>query len=149
MSRRNRPHRDIIEDLESQGKPLDAVFLAWGIVEMNASSALFRGLLDSTGKKPNMERIQNHTKISSKLRSLKAMGYLSQSEFDDISTFKIRRDKLAHTDGIFSPNYREEEWTELVDMATKAADAAHAMLNRAMSGKRLPATESSQGEKST
>jgi hypothetical protein len=133
MSKRQRQRRDILEDLENEGKPLEVILLAWGIIEMHSTSALLRVYGLST-QNPKSKWVIDLL-LSTKLRLLNLMELLSDREFTVIQQFKKKRDGLAHRDGLFFPNYNEAQKNDLTDMAIAAADVAHDLAERSL---RLP-----------
>jgi hypothetical protein len=133
MSKRQRQRRDILEDLETAGKPLEVVLLAWGIIEMHSTSALLRAYGLST-QNPKSKWVIDLI-VSTKLKLLNLMELLSDTEFNIIQQFKKKRDGLAHRDRLFFPNYNEAEKNKLTDMAIAAADVAHDLSERTL---RLP-----------
>jgi hypothetical protein len=130
MSRRHRQRRDILEELESAGKPLEVILLAWGIIEMHSTSALLRVYGLST-QNPKSKWVIDLL-LSTKLKLLNLMELLSDRELTIIQQFKKKRDGLAHRDGLFFPNYNEAQKTELTDMAIAAADVAHDLADRSL-----------------
>ena|SRR2546425_9439034 len=133
MSKRQRQRKDILEDLESAGKPLEVILLAWGIIEMHSTSALLRVYGLST-QNPKSKWVIDLL-LSTKLRLLNLMELLPDREFSVLQQFKKKRDGLAHWDGLFFPNYTEAQKSELTDMAIAAADVAHDLAERSL---RLP-----------
>ena len=133
MSKRGRPHRDILEDLESEGKTLEVLLLAWSIVEMHSTNVLLRvyGLSSQNPKADPLTKLF----VARKLRILKKMGLVPDKEFSIVKQFQIRRNGLFHRDGLFFPNYSEQQKSEIRDEAIAAADVAHDMAERAL---RLP-----------
>lgn len=128
-----RPHRDIIEDLGNEGKVADAILLAWSIVEMNLDNAiLFEYGVSSQNRKsePLLDM-----RIGDKIKLQKALGHLSEQEVSAIMAFKKERNGLFHKGGVFFPNFQMKEKEGLMGLALKAADAAHKLLNRAISSR--------------
>jgi hypothetical protein len=130
ISKRGRKHRDAIEDLEAQGKHLDAFLLGWSIIELHCDNVLLRAYGLSTHN-PKSKWLTN-MRVSSKLRLLNLMELVSGKEFGVIQQFKRKRDNLAHRDGLFFPNYSEEEKGELINMACAAADVTHDLMERTL-----------------
>ncbi len=130
MSKRQHQRRDILEDLETAGKPLEVVLLAWGIIEMHSTSALLRAYGLST-QNPKSKWVIDLI-VSTKLKLLNLMELLSDTEFNTIQQFKKKRDGLAHRDGLFFPNYNEAEKNKLTNMAIAAADVAHDLSERTL-----------------
>jgi len=130
MSTRKRQHRDILEDLEKEGKTLEVVLLAWGIIEMHCNNALLRVFGLSTQNTKSRWLID--LGVSTKLRLLNLIELVSDNEFSVIQQFKRKRDGLAHRDGLFFPNYSQEAKRTLTEMAIAAADVAHDLNDRAL-----------------
>jgi hypothetical protein len=130
MSKRGRKHRDIVEDLEAQGKHLEAFLLAWSIIELHCDNILLRAYGLSTHN-PKSQWL-TEMRISSKLRLLNLMELVSDKEFGVIQQFKRTRDSLAHRDGLFFPNYTEAQKTKLIDMACAAANITHDLMERTL-----------------
>ena len=142
MSRKERPHRDIIDDLEKEGRSLEAILLAWSIVEVLSSDALFKAFLRISKRKPEWEWISSMYP-DTKLKLLRSMGILSADDFAKIYRFKKKRDQLAHTHGIYYPNYTEKEKADLVALGRVAADVMHDMSARMSQSDGIPLTEDS------
>jgi hypothetical protein len=128
VSKRGRPRRDILEDLEAQGKVSEVILLAWGIIEFTLDNVILveYGL---SSQDPKSKPLLN-LRISDKLRLQRTLGYLSEKEFGIIQSFKDERDALFHTGGLFFPNLTDVEKARLVDLAIPAADVAHELSNR-------------------
>lgn len=123
MNKRNRPHRDILEDLEEQGRVPEVIMLAWGIIEMTLDGAVLQEYVLSSRDlraKPILD-----LRVSDKLNLQRKLGYLSDKDYATIQKFKDKRDQLFHTDGLFFPNMTETDKQEFVDMAIAAVDVAH------------------------
>src|SRR5712692_7997134 len=121
----------MIVDLETQGKSLEAVWLAWGIIESNLNNVIIRiHALSSNDQKANQLL---KMRVSDKLKLLRKKGYLPKYDYDRIQVFKKRRDGLAHLDGIYYPSYNETEKSQLVDDAIEATDATYGLFDRAFS----------------
>ena len=129
VSKRGRGHRDVLEDLEAEGKSLEAVWAAWSIVEIFSSDSLRWILLELSGKKPDADWV-NRLNASVKIRLLHDMGQLSDTEFKTIWDFRGRRNELAHAHGISFHAYTEKEKEGLVEMAIVAVDAIYALSDR-------------------
>ena len=128
---RQRLHRDILEDLESEGKTLEVVLLAWSIVEMHSTNVLVRSYGLSTQNSESRGVIK--LPVTEKLRRLREMGLLSKDDFNILQQFKEERNDLFHMGGLFFPNYSEEQKSRLTDMAIVAADVTHDMAEQALS----------------
>ncbi|MDG7016636.1 MAG: hypothetical protein JRM82_04585 [Nitrososphaerota archaeon] len=130
MNKRTRGHRDIIDDLAAQGKHLEAFLLAWSIVEFFASDTLYRVFLNISGRKPNWEWVLD-MQVSTKLRTLKQLGALTDEEYSAIWVFKKKRDELDHTHGLYYQNYPIEVKEALVKKGGAAVDATYDAFDRA------------------
>ena len=128
MSKRGRPHRDILEDLESERKTLEVILLSWSMIEMHCTNAILR-IYGISSQDPKSKPLIN-LRVSDKLRLLRRMELLSDPEFEAVQQFKRKRDSLFHRDGLFFPNYSESQKSQLIDMAILAADAGHDLSER-------------------
>jgi len=133
LSKRNRLRRDILEDLEAQGKTADLVLLAWSIVEMHLDNAVHR-VYGVSGQDPKSDKL-HRLRVAEKLKVLNRMRLLPDKEYAVLQRFKTERDTIFHRGGLFLPNYSEEQKRELADLAIAAADVGHDLIDKML---RLP-----------
>jgi hypothetical protein len=133
LNKRNRLRRDILEDLEAQGKTAELVLLAWSIVEMHLDNVVHRvyGVSALDPKSDKLHRLR----VVDKLRLLKRMGLIPDNEFEILQRFKAERDNMFHRGGLFLPNYSEQQKRDLADLAIAAADVGHDLTDKML---RLP-----------
>ena len=128
MSKRNRERRDILEDLEAEGKIAELVLLAWGMVELTLDNAT----LSAYGLSSQDMRARPLVKlpVADKLKLLKRLDRLSDEDYDTLTKFKDERNALFHMGGLFFPNWTEEQKKDITDLAFASADASHELSNR-------------------
>ena len=97
------PRRDIVIELAEKGKELEAILLAWSIVEMNLDSAIYSESVLATREPQGLDFEKlTEGRIGDKIREQRRLGYLSEEEAQKLWAFKDKRDNLFHKGGLAS-----------------------------------------------
>ena len=127
-SKRNRPRRDILEDLEAEGRTPEVVLLAWGIVEWSLNNAVL--LEYGLSRQDEKAKLLLDLRVADKLNLQRKLGLLSEEEFRTVDSFRAKRNSLFHAGALFFPYMTEAEKKELTNLAIDSADIGHELSNR-------------------